>query len=544
MMGAGAHLESCNDITKTGLDPKHIEIIKKIKASHKELNFGPAKERHTMLDHGYTESELPPVKQVQNFLNYQRNTNSTHHDVSSFEKQLETHTVRDARENHTAFVFGSSVLEDGSVKIGSGHENSHFNVSFTSRSLLANVKKAQEMNDSGKWKMTLAIDFTFKTNLLGYYFGVMGVIDAMRHFFVGGLSLLSHKTTEDYTTTISDFKEVCRTQGGFTLDPFYCMLDGEAAIRNALEHFFGNVSKILMCFFHVMKNCKEHLKGVPVELKNRILRKIRGLHMSTSAFEFQLRLADFLTFLATNNLQNFADYFVATWVHSTHCFWRLFDTVPGVGNTNNAVEAFNKHFKAEFLYNKKYPLDELLPIICWIIRFYSTKDMQFQTTLSPESKHKKRALALTAVNAIINRCYYPNPYTVVRNDDGTFTWTKGFPLPNNLHRSYTVQIQKDGEDFCRCPVFMKLAYCKHTIATIQKFGLISMRLGRGKFKNHKTQKRGRRAKNTPALEVDDTTPLQTAITMANVPVLNVDSSNKSACPEGWIEGSDGSDCEH
>ena len=56
-------------------------------------------------------------------------------------------------------------------------------------------------------------------------------------------------------------------------------------------------------------------------------------------------------------------------------------------------------------------------------------------------------------------------------------------------------------------VHMELAYCKHTIATIQKFGLIS-------------------------------------ITMANVPVLNVDSSNKSACPEGCIEGSDGSDCEH
>jgi hypothetical protein len=224
-------------------------------------------------------------------------------------------------------------------------------------------------------------------------------------------------------------------------------------------------------------------------------------------------------------LQDFANHFVATWVHSTHCFWRLFDTVPGVGNTNNAVEAFKSTSTLSFYTTRNTHLtncsqlfvglfastfDELLPIICWIIRFYSTKDMQFQTTLSPESKHKKRALALTAVNAIINRCYYPNPYTVVRNDDGTFTWMKGFPLPNNLHRSYTVtvQIQKDGADFCRCPVFMKLVYCKHTIATIQKFGLISMRLGRGKFKNHKTQKRGRRAKNTPALEVDDTTPFR------------------------------------
>ena len=84
-------------------------------------------------------------------------------------------------------------------------------------------------------------------------------------------------------------------------------------------------------------------------------------------------------------------------------------------------------------------------------------------------------------------------------------------------------------------VHMKLAYCKHTIATIQKFGLISMRLSRGKFKNHTAQKRGQSAKNTPALEVDDATPLQTAITMANVAVLNVDSSNKSSCPEGWIE---------
>ena len=96
----------------------------------------------------------------------------------------------------------------------------------------------------------------------------------MHHFFVGGLALLSYKTTEDYTTTISDFKEVCQAQGGFTLNPFYCMLDGKEAICSALEQLFVNVSKILICFFHVIKNCKEHLKDVSMELKNKILRKI------------------------------------------------------------------------------------------------------------------------------------------------------------------------------------------------------------------------------------------------------------------------------
>ena len=117
---------------------------------------------------------------------------------------------------------------------------------------------------------------------------------------------------------------------------------------------------------------------------------------------------------------------------------KLFPFNLGTGNTNNAVESFNKHFKAEFLYNKKYPMDQLVIIICRIIRFYSTKDMHFQTSFSPEAKHKKRALSLTDVNALIGRCYYPNPYQVVQNLDGTFTWTKGFPLPDKDHKNYVV----------------------------------------------------------------------------------------------------------
>ena len=89
--------------------------------------------------------------------------------------------------------------------------------------------------------------------------------------------------------------------------------------------------------------------------------------------------------------------------------------MPGIGNTNNAVEAFNKHFKAKFLCNKKYPLDLLVGCICWIIRFYSCKDMQFQTTFTPEAQDRKRAESMTAINALIGNCYYPNPYSVTAN---------------------------------------------------------------------------------------------------------------------------------
>ena len=362
----------------------------------------------------------------------------------------------------------------------------------------------------------------------------------MRHFFLGGLTILSHKTTLDYAAAIGDFKNICHMVAGFSLAPFYCMLDGEAAIHQALGQLFTNVSMILMCFFHVMKNCKEHLKGIPVDLRKKVLRKIRGLHMAKNSMEFQLRLAAFANFLVENNLRLFLDYFMSTWVNSAHCFWRIFDTLPGIGNTNNAVEAFNKHFKAKFLSNKKYPLDLLVGCICWIIRFYSCKDMQFQTTFTPEAQDRKRAESMTAMNALIGNCYYPNPYSATANDDGTYTWSKGFPLPANMHRTYVVLVSSQGRDYCKCPVFKKKGYCKHLIATCTKFGLKSMMMGRGKFHNHTKQKKGRQPRNTPALQKDITVE-EIDITAANVPTLKVSVDNYVHVPEGWLEGSDDSE---
>ena len=52
-------------------------------------------------------------------------------------------------------VFGSFIQNDGSIKVGIllWNENSHSNVSFTSCSLLANVKRAQEHNGSEEWEV-------------------------------------------------------------------------------------------------------------------------------------------------------------------------------------------------------------------------------------------------------------------------------------------------------------------------------------------------------------------------------------------------------
>ena len=67
---------------------------------------------------------------------------------------------------------------------------------------------------------------------------------------------------------------------------------------------------------------------------------------------------------------------MTTWVNSQHSRWRIFDTDPGVGNTNNAVESFNRHFKEKFLNSRKYALDELVKIIVLIVLFHQRLHLQ------------------------------------------------------------------------------------------------------------------------------------------------------------------------
>ena len=43
--------------------------------------------------------------------------------------------------------------------------------------------------------------------------------------------------------------------------------------------------------------------------------------------------------------------------------------------------------------------------------------MNFAVCFSPEAKHKQRAQSLLTMNAVIGNCFYPNPYTVVTNED-------------------------------------------------------------------------------------------------------------------------------
>jgi hypothetical protein len=58
--------------------------------------------------------------------------------------------------------------------------------------------------------------------------------------------------------------------------------------NNAASEWFDPNFKILMCFFHVIKNCKEQRKGVNEKLKSEDVNDINYLGICHNEFEFKI----------------------------------------------------------------------------------------------------------------------------------------------------------------------------------------------------------------------------------------------------------------
>ncbi len=67
--------------------------------------------------------------------------------------------------------------------------------------------------------------------------------------------------------------------------------------------------KHLMCYFHVVKNCKDCMKGRPKDVQESIMNDIHYLHSSYSGNEFQVRLTEAVT-KWRNDEPGFAEYFL------------------------------------------------------------------------------------------------------------------------------------------------------------------------------------------------------------------------------------------
>ncbi len=80
---------------------------------------------------------------------------------------------------------------------------------------------------------------------------------------------------------------------GFEMDPEYIMMDAFDASYNAATEVFPQ-AKVLMCYFHLMKNVRKNCEKPldPVKYED-LLEDIRIPHMTKSAKEYESNLSFF-----------------------------------------------------------------------------------------------------------------------------------------------------------------------------------------------------------------------------------------------------------
>ena len=200
--------------------------------------------------------------------------------------------------------------------LGDGSDEHPFIVSMTSIALLSVIPIA--MNST--LPSVLHMDCTYKVNDNEFPVLVIGLTDAQQVFHLLSITVLSHKTAKFYTRALTALQAVvAQYHPTVNFAPDYCMTDAEKAERDALLDCFPTTYH-LMCYFHVVKVCKEKLAGNAMTEQKHILRQIEELHSSIDQSEFdRLYTEFFLQWLHHDNpkFKAFALYFEDQWISGT-----------------------------------------------------------------------------------------------------------------------------------------------------------------------------------------------------------------------------------
>jgi hypothetical protein len=158
------------------------------------------------------------------------------------------------------------------------------------------------------------IDCTYKLCERGFPLLVFGISDIMGQFFPISFRIISHEQEEDFSKFFETLLSLC-VELNISPSIKLLMMDACGASFNAANSKLGPNIKILMCFFHVLKNVKEHLKGVDEKIKTEIVKDINYMHFCRNIFEFEVcKSKIYNKWITKFGLVDFKNYFENQWV--------------------------------------------------------------------------------------------------------------------------------------------------------------------------------------------------------------------------------------
>ena len=133
-----------------------------------------------------------------------------------------------------------------------------------------------------------------------------------------------------------------------------------------------------MCFFHVKFNCKKNYQNYGLTLddwNSDIEKDIDLLHCPMSLAEFELRKKKILDKWESKGWARWLSYFNKEWLlNARFNNWQMFKVPPGIPNTNNPIESFNKILKLIYTNYNVLSIHELLKtLINKLVNFLSVE---------------------------------------------------------------------------------------------------------------------------------------------------------------------------
>lgn len=210
-------------------------------------------------------------------LREKRNLNAPLTDVA-LKTYAEANSNLPSDENH-AFVCGYKAFERG-----------HFLICWTTVKLSSIQRRSRFLSTDSTYKLLWYVQYTLNSSwrTFRHNFPVLisGTVDINGRFHPTHIALSSHEDEEAFRLF---FKSI---RGDTAYAPDYLMADGSHAITNACSAEFEHTTR-LMCWFHVSKCLKTHLRGKEFDsVRDKIWEDIHTLQLSTNDHQFKAGIAN------------------------------------------------------------------------------------------------------------------------------------------------------------------------------------------------------------------------------------------------------------
>lgn len=255
-------------------------------------------------------------------------------------------------------------------------EVQRFIVGFTTPFLLQRLQEQRTIYIDGTYRLfKKGFCLIVSAKKFGYcsrYVQVFGHCDVTRRFLPAGYAICNTENIWSYERLFQNL--------GFS--PEAVMADGLVGLQTALTNGFEGDVRRLMCFYHAKTAMERKMISLQMQKPHRaeIMNDVQKMQRSKTKVEFfklvqlilnkwrefgieKVNISKLFSFKICFQIDNFADYFEATWASQTdaECRWQWFEGASEFGSTNNSLESFNGHFKDTVTERQRLDLRDFLP---------------------------------------------------------------------------------------------------------------------------------------------------------------------------------------